>query len=360
LAAPGTPGLAGEAATSVSTPGGAFRVLCERQAHGGIAYQIAAARPLAAFEQELLELRRAMASSALVALLLAAGGGWWIARGALRPVTAMAAQASRISDRTPGQRLEARNREDELGRLAGAFNDLLARLESALSTQRQFMADAAHELRTPVSVARTTAEVALSRQRRGEDEYREALGVVADQMRRLAHVVEDMFLLSRADAAGLPVETGPLYLDELVADCVKEAGVLGARKQVRVEWQGDTDVETSGDERLLRRMLVNLLDNAVRHTPAGGRVHVDLRARPDALEIAVTDGGPGIPEAQRERIFARFVRLDAARGSSQGAGLGLSIARTIAETHGGRVALARSDAGGSTFVVRLPSRAPRV
>jgi signal transduction histidine kinase len=268
----------------------------------------------------------------------------------------MAEQASRISERTPGQRLEVRNRHDELGRLAKAFNELLARLESALSTQRQFMADAAHELRTPISVARTTAEVALNRETRPEAEYREALGVVVKQIGRLAGIVEDMFLLARADAAGLRAPFDLLYLEELVADCVKEAGVLAARKQVRVDCQGDGDLETPGDERLLRRMLMNLLDNAVRHTPAGGSVHVELRARPEGFEVGVTDGGPGIPQEQRERIFERFVRLDESRGPSQGAGLGLSIARTIAETHGGRLELARSDAAGSTFVVRLPRR----
>jgi heavy metal sensor kinase len=268
----------------------------------------------------------------------------------------MAAQAGRISERTPGQRLAPGHPEDELGRLAKAFNDLLARLEAALATQRQFMADAAHELRTPVSVARTAAEVALSRERRAEDEYRDALAVVDDQMRRLARIVEDMFLLARADAVGLPLQPGPLYLDELVADCVRDAALLAAEKHVRVEWQGDGELEAVGDESLLRRMLANLLDNAVRHTPAAGRVQVGLAARPDEFEVAVTDGGPGIPDAQRERIFERFVRLDEARGRSQGAGLGLSIARTIAETHGGSLVLARSDAGGSTFVIRLPRR----
>jgi signal transduction histidine kinase len=266
----------------------------------------------------------------------------------------MAAQASGISERTPGRRLAAANAEDELGRLAGAFNELLARLEAALSTQRRFMADAAHELRTPISVARTAAEVTLNRQNRPEDEYRDALGIVANQMRRLARIVDDMFLLARADAAGLPAQFAPLYLDELAADCAKEAGMLAAAKQVRVDWQGAGDLETLGDERLLRQMLINLLDNAVRHTPAGGLVRLDLQARPGAFELAVTDSGPGVPETQRERIFERFVRLDESRGAAQGAGLGLPIARVIAEAHGGSLVLSRSDASGSTFLARLP------
>jgi heavy metal sensor kinase len=354
----GTVAVAPVETTNVTAASGPFRVLRARRQHADTSYEIAAARSLAGAELELRTLRRALASGALVALLLAAGGGWWIARGALGPVSSMAAQASRINDRTPGLRLAARNPEDELGQLALAFNELLARLEAALATQRQFMADAAHELRTPVSVARTAAEVALSQQTRAEPEYRDSLGIVASQMRRLARIVEDMLLLARADAAGLATQPAPLYLDDMVADCAKEASVIAGPKQVRVEWQGDGDLEAVGDERLLRRMLSNLLDNAVRHTPAGGRVQVQLQVRPDQFEISVTDSGGGIPPLQHQRIFERFVRLDESRGSSQGAGLGLSIARAVAESHGGQLVLSRSDESGSTFVARLPRKQP--
>lgn len=343
-----------DGARTVDTSGGAFRLHSTRQQHGGVTYVVGTAESLAPVEEELRVLRRTLLAGVLFALVLAAGGGWWIARQALRPVTEMATQASRISDRTPGRRLTADNPGDELGRLAGAFNDLLTRLESALSAQRRFMADASHELRTPVSVARTAAEVALSRERRSEDEYRDCLDVVAAQTRRLARIVEDLFTLARADAAALPVELRPLYLDELVAECVKAARVLAAPAGVRVDEDGPRDLEARGDERMLRQMLMNLLDNAVRHTPAGGGVRVDVRASPETFEVAVTDGGPGIPEAEHERIFERFVRLDPARPSSEGAGLGLPIARAIAAAHGGTLVLARSDPSGSTFVVRLP------
>ena len=355
LPAPAADGLGKEEwAGTVKTPAGAFRLRWAGHQHKEITYGIGAARSLAPVEQELVALRRALLSGVFFALLLAAGGGWWIARGALQPVAVMAAQASQITDRTPGQRLTAANPVDELGQLARAFNDLLARLESALAGQRRFMADASHELRTPVSVARTAAEVTLSQSGRPEDEYRDSLGVVAAQMRRLARIVEDMFLLARADAVGLPVVSSPLYLDELVADCVKEAQMLAAPGEVRVDWAGPGDIEAVGDERLLRQMLMNLLDNAVRHTPSGGWVRVDLLARPEAFEVAVTDSGRGIPKADQERVFERFVRLDESRPSSEGAGLGLAIARAIAEAHGGTLVITRSDASGSTFLVRLP------
>lgn len=338
---------------TVETPAGSFRLYHAQHSHQGATFGVGVAQSLAALARELAALRHALAGSVLFALLLAAGGARWIARAALRPVELMAAQARRITDRTPGLRLASPNPRDQLGLLARAFNDLLARLESALSQQRQFMADASHELRTPVSIARTAIEVTLGRQGRPEDEYRDALGVVRDQMRRLSRIVEDLFTLARADVGGLPVERSSLYLDELVADCVKEAKVLAAPKAVEVDWRGPSDLEVNGDERLLREMLINLLDNAIRHTPREGWVRVELVAVNDAVEVAVTDSGEGIPEADRERVFERFVRLRPSQ-AGEGGGLGLPIARSIAEAHGGTLALARSDAPGSTFLVRLP------
>jgi signal transduction histidine kinase len=349
----GAPGQSSRPTLTLETPAGSFRLYRAQHSYQSTTYAVGVAQPLAALARELASLRSALAGSVLIALLLAAGGGRWIARAALRPVELMAAQARHITDRTPGLRLASPNPQDELGLLARAFNDLLARLESALSQQRQFMADASHELRTPVSIARTAIEVTLGRQGRPEDEYRDALGVVRDQTRRLSRIVENLFTLARTDVGGLSVERRPLYLDELVADCVKEAKVLAVPKAVDVDWRGAGDLEVDGDERLLRDMLINLLDNAIRHTPRGGWVRVELIAGNDAVEVAVTDSGEGISEADRERVFERFVRLRPSP-AGEGGGLGLPIARSIAEAHGGTLALARSDASGSTFLVRLP------
>ena len=346
-------GPRGQAIITVATPQGAFRLYRARHLHKETTYQVGVAESLAAVDRELLGLRRALLGSILLALLLAVIGGWAIARAALRPVEGMAAQARRITDRTPGDRLSSPHPKDELGQLAQAFNDLLGRLERALAQQRQFMADASHELRTPVSIARTAIDVTLSREGRLEEEYRDSLGVVREQMRRLSRIVEDLFTLARADAAGLPLEPRPLYIDELVADCVKETSLL-APPGVSLHSRAPTDLELTGDERLLRQMLINLLKNAVLHTAAGGFVRVDLVSHGDAVEIEVTDSGAGIPEAERERIFERFVQLDASR-HGEGSGLGLPIARAIAVAHGGSLVLARSDASGSTFLVRLPA-----
>ena len=348
-------GPGGHVSTTVARPQGAFRLYRARHIYKDTNYQVGVAESLATVERELLGLRRALLGSVLFALLLAVIGGWAIARAALRPVELMAAQARRITDRTPGDRLSAPHPQDELGQLAQAFNDLLGRLERALAQQREFMADASHELRTPVSIARTAIDVTLSREGRLEDEYRDSLGVVREQMRRLSRIVEDLFTLARADATGLPLESRPLYIDELVADCVKETRLL-APPGVSLHSRAPTDLELMGDERLLRQMLINLLKNAVLHTASGGLVRVDIVTGKDGVEIEVTDSGQGIPEAERERIFERFVQLDPSR-QGEGSGLGLPIARAIAHAHGGSLVLARSDRSGSTFLVRLPLRA---
>jgi signal transduction histidine kinase len=196
--------------------------------------------------------------------------------------------------------------------------------------------------------------VTLAQPSRDEAEYRDALDLVGREARRLARMVDDMFLLARADAAGLRPQRSPLYLGELLAECAREASVLGATRGVRVESRGDDDLPLAGDERLLRQCVMNLLGNAVRHSPRAACVRVEVGADQEGYDVHVVDAGPGIPEADRERIFERFVRLDASGRASDGAGLGLPIARAIAQAHGGTLVLARSDASGSTFRLRLP------
>jgi two-component system, OmpR family, sensor kinase len=338
---------------SVTTPDGNWRVHLRSYEHGGQGFSVAAAQSLSAVEREQALLRRTLTIAIPVALVLAGAGGWMIARRALRPVGLMALPSGQITDRTPGFRLSVSNPRDELGRLASAFNGLLDRLEGAQHAQRRFMADASHELRTPVSIMRTTADVTLGRERSAE-EYREALALVADHARQLAQMVEDMFALARGDAGALKAEATDFCFDELVADCVRDATVLARERRVDVRRHGREEVAFRGDEGLLRRMLLNLLDNAVRHTPDGGRVDVGLDVADSSLVVEVADTGGGIPSADRERIFERFVRLDPARGPDGGAGLGQAIARSIAEAHGGTLVLARSDPSCSRFVARLP------
>jgi len=341
--------------TTVDGGGQQWRSSVLAHRHGSVAYRVEVAEPLAALAAERAVLLRTLLVGIPVALGLAAAGGWWIARRALKPVSEMVDQAREITERSSGFRLSVPHAEDELGVLASAFNELLERLDGALKAQRRFMADASHELRTPVSVVRTAAEVTLDRETRAEPEYREALRVVREHARRLGRMVDDMLTLARADANGLQVEVTDLYLDELLAECVRDAAVLARERGVRVRCANAPERPFRGDERLLRQMLMNLLDNAVRHTPRDGQVETCLSSRDGVVEIAVSDGGPGVPLEDRERIFERFVRVDGARGPLGGAGLGLPIARCIAEAHRGTLSLARSGPEGSTFVARLPA-----
>jgi signal transduction histidine kinase len=216
------------------------------------------------------------------------------------------------------------------------------------------MADASHELRTPVSIVRATADVMLSREHRDEAEYREAMAITGDQAQRLGRLVDDMLVLARADAGGYPLRPVDLYLDEVVADCRRAVDVLATARGVAIRSNGSPDIPFHGDEDLLRRLVLNVMQNAVQHTPAGGSVAVDIRQDAAAVTIRVRDQGAGIPPEDQRRIFDRFVQLDPAR-RGQGTGLGLPIARWIAEAHSGTLILERSGPSGTTFCVSLPT-----
>ena len=320
---------------TVDTSAGAWRVHARPRTFGGRTLVLLVASPLSDGLREQREVQEAMLVGIPIVLLLAGSGGLWLAAIGLEDL---------------GQT----QRTDELGQLATAFNGLVARLRAALQTQRQFMADASHELRTPVSVVRATSDVMLSRDHRDEAEYREAIAIVGGQSRRLGRLVEDMLVLARADAGGYPLRPVDLYLDEVVADCRRAVDVLATERGVTILSADSPDIPYRGDEDLLRRLVLNVLQNAVQHTPAGGSVAVDIRQEAEAVSIRVTDEGPGIPADDQQRIFDRFVQLDPAR-RGQGTGLGLPIARWIAEAHSGTLVLERSGPGGTTFCVSLPT-----
>lgn len=339
-------------------PAGAWRVRAQQLTfQPTMTFEVVVASPLANVQREQQEVQEAMAVGIPLALLLAAGGGLWLASVGLRPITSMAEQAARIS-LTGIEDLGHPDRSDELGKLARAFNGLVTRLRAALQTQRQFMADASHELRTPVSVVRTAAEVTLSRHHRDEPEYRETIGIVGDQARRLGRLVDDMLVLARADAGGYPLRPVDLYLDEVVIESQRAVEVLAAERGVTIRSATLPEIPFRGDEGLLRQLVLNVLQNAVQHTPPGGCVTIDVTQDADSVRLRVTDNGPGIPPADGARIFDRFVQLDPARRGA-GTGLGLPIARWIAEAHHGTLVLESSGPTGSTFCVLLPGRSHR-
>jgi signal transduction histidine kinase len=221
------------------------------------------------------------------------------------------------------------------------------------------MADASHELRTPVAILRTEAQVTLARPKRTEAEYRESAVVMADVAQRLARIVDDLFLLARADAGHLTPQQEQVDLEDIVHSAVRSVQAIAETCRVEVRITALQDAPLNGDRDLLGRILLNLLDNAIKHSPAGGVVEVSLVRETANYVVAVTDSGPGIPIESRERVFERFVRLDSSRTRSDhsataGAGLGLAIARWAAEAHGGSLVVAESRPGHTTFHLTLP------
>jgi two-component system, OmpR family, sensor kinase len=293
-----------------------------------------------------------------LAILLAGVGGYLLAKRSLAPVVTMSVQASRIGSENLYERLQIKNPSDELGQLAASFNELLDRLNQSFDRQRRFVADASHELRTPVAILCGEAEVTLAQEKRTEQEYRESLQILREEAKRLKHIVEDLFTLSRADAGQHPLAPTDFYLEELVAECAKNVRTLASAKQIGVSCESNDELPVHGDEPLLRRMLMNLLDNAIKYTPEGGSVSLRCTEEGGRYRLSIEDSGHGIPLELQPRIFERFFRADKARSrgetDSGGAGLGLTIASWIAGAHGGKIELTQSTPEGSLFTVFLP------
>jgi two-component system, OmpR family, sensor kinase len=314
----------------------------------------------------LRDARDAAVVAVLVALLLSAIAGYFLARQSLVPVTAMSQQADRIGASNLHDRLPVTNPHDELGRLATTFNRMLDRVDGAFEQQRRFMADASHELRTPVAILRGEADIALSADGRTREDYRGALVVVHDAADRLSRTVNDIFLLARVDASQVPTSPAPLYLDELVADTCRAMRSLAVQRGITLTCETSGEMAYVGDTDLLERLVMNLVDNAIKYSDDHGAVSVRLDRDAGGIRLAVTNGGAGIPVAAQPHVFDRFYRADAARTSavrgaaaSSGSGLGLAIAKWIAELHGGRIELTASEPGRTVFTFRLPL-APRL
>jgi two-component system OmpR family sensor kinase len=318
---------------------------------------IVVARSLHQDSEAIEEAANAFGLITPLVLALAFVGGWFLAGRSLAPVGAMSERAARISASTTSERLPVANPDDELGRLATVLNDLLDRLAEALAQQRRFMTDASHELRTPVAVVRAVADVLLSKESRTEADYRDALETVHREARRLSRVVDDLFLLSRADIGERPVHRRSLYLDEVIGDASRDVATLAKERGIRVECSLPEDgAPYEGDEELLDRVFGNLIENAFKHGPSGSRVLITLARDGVSYRATVEDEGAGVPAELRGKIFERFFRVSDDEFSVPGAGLGLAIARWAVEAHGGTIDVGTSALGGAKFTVRLPIR----
>lgn len=312
-------------------------------------------------EEPLRNLRLGLLLLAPAAIALSALVTWSLARRALAPVVEVTALAREIEATHLSRRLPAPPVRDEIGRLVETFNQMIGRLESSFETMKRFTADASHELRSPLANVKSTVELALDRPRDAA-EYRAALASVGEEAERLRRIVEDLLLLARADSGRLPFEKEPLRLDVLAKEVAESFGPRALEAGIRVEAAAESEVIVLGDERWLRQLVQNLVENAVRFSPAAGSgkpaplVAIGVRADDEEALLIVEDEGPGIPEAERERIFERFYRVDASRrrGVATGAGLGLAICSWIVNAHRGRIEASERTGGGTVIRVRLP------
>ena len=233
------------------------------------------------------------------------------------------------------------------------FNSLLDRLEGAFTLQRRFMADASHQIRTPVTIALAAAQVTRRDPHANLRDCKDSLQLIEQQMLQLRRAVEDMFFLSQADAAPLKVELKEMYLDDALSDALRAAKELSGEKRQTLKLRGLAEAECLGDADLLKQAVLILLDNSVKFTPAGGSIEVALSKLGKNWVCSVTDSGVGISEAAQGRIFERFYR-EIRPGNEAGAGLGLAIAKSIVEGHGGTLTLVESHPGRTTFEIAIP------
>jgi heavy metal sensor kinase len=324
-------------------------------------YVIVVGAQKAVITDELATLKRMLLLLSPLLLILSAGGGFYLARRALKPVAEMTAQARRMNANRLSERLSIGNAHDELGQLGTTFNELFERIETAFAQMRQFIADASHELRTPVAVIRSETDVALTPPRAAAESYR-SLEIIQDEAIRLSRLVEDMFTLARADADDYNMlESENVALGEIVETCARSAETLGRSRNVEVEVSNriSSAVTLKGDRIRIAQMILNILDNATKYTQPGGTVKVTARVAGDSgspqAVIEIEDNGPGISDEFKDAVFDRFYRLDRARTRSiGGSGLGLPIARSIAEAHQGKINLSDSKLGGAHFSITIP------
>ena len=326
---------------------------------GGESYLIQSAFEMDDFYDALYHFELLLYISIPTLLLCAAAGGYWISTRALAPVDQITRTARTISAQNLSSRLVVPRTGDELQRLSETLNGMLQRLEAAFMKITQFTADASHELRTPVAVMRTRAELSL-RKARSPEEYREVIAEVLAELEKTSTLIEQLMFLARADSGAETLHFAPTNVTEVLQEACHQGSALAEARQVGFKEQISADtLWIQGDASSLRRLFLILIDNAVKYTPANGQVEVSLQ-RNDGFAVAeVRDTGIGIAEADLPNVFERFYRADKARTRELGGvGLGLSIGRWITEVHSGTIGVRSAPGRGSIFQIRLPIAHP--
>jgi len=318
-------------------------------------YRVAAAVDEASLRDTLWTLAVILAMGIPFAAGLAVAGGYFLAGRVLSPVGAMAQKAREITAESLAKRLPVENAQDEFGQLAIVFNDTLSRLQDAFERLRRFTADASHELRTPLTAMRSVGEVALQNTLDAVA-YRDVIGSMLEEVDRLTRLVESLLILTRADSGKIQLAPEVLDLGGLVGHVIEQLRVLADEKQQELTLRTRIRVHAMGDAALIRLALMNLIHNAIKYTPNGGTITVEVNATSGRAIVGVRDTGPGIPAAHRDRIFDRFYRVDTGRSREEGGvGLGLAITRWAVEANGGQIELASDGTDGSLFRIILPT-----
>jgi heavy metal sensor kinase len=332
-----------------------FRFALEKLAVNSHTYTVEMGVPADDVVETLHLFRSYLLMFAPLLLLVAAGGGYWLSRRALSPVDALVRTAREVSGTNLSSRLQKLETGDELQRLSDTLNEMLDRIESAFLRITQFTADASHELRTPVSLIRTEAELALRRSR-GEAEYKESLRHILLEAERTTVLIEQLLSMARADSGRETLHLQPVDLRQTLRSLVDGWRQVATIRDLQFSASLDAaETFVMGDETLLRRLADILLDNAFKYTPSPGSVHLSLESNGESTVITVQDSGVGVAEEDQSKIFERFYRVDKARSRAQGgAGLGLAIAQWIVAQHRGSIVIESSPGHGATFRVELP------
>ncbi len=350
---PAAPGSIEQGYRTVLWEGHAYHTLSQRIQVAGATFDVIAAASLQGTAAILAEFRKFLFLMIPVVLATACLGGYWISRRALSPVDEITRTAQAISVQSLALRLPVPRTGDELQRMSETWNDVLERLEAAVNRIRRFTADASHELRTPIALIRATADLALQRERSVAD-YQNALANVREESERMTELIEGLLALARADANRLVLPQAVVDMNGIVREVVSSNLALAESKGVVLSADlVDSPPLVTGNAVALRRLLLSLLDNAIKYTPANGHVVVSTRSTPTEVQLAVEDTGSGIEPEALTHIFERFYRADSTRGFGSGAGLGLAIAQTIAEAHGAIIRVESRLSAGSRFYLTL-------
>ncbi len=340
----------------VRLPGGAGLVVATvtYRAASGTPYLVEVGASTAPIETALARLLTALAVGLPIAVLVAAAGGVFLVKRSLEPVERIARKAEAITQHSLSERLPVANTGDELERLSISLNHMISRLEDAVHSSKRLVADASHELRTPLTVLRGELE-SLTADPELAPRLRETLGSLLEEVERLAAVVDGLLALSRLDAGEARSEWVTFDLAELVATTADQMSLLAEDKRIAVACEAPRSVIVTGDRARLKQVVVNLLDNAIKYTPSGGSVRLKVASRGGEALFEVSDTGIGIPREAVPHVFERFFRVERSRTREQGgAGLGLSIVKSICAAHGAAVEVHSSPEQGSRFLIRLP------